>query len=54
MRIVQTFWSGGKSLLQDGFGWLHPECNLMSWALSYLSLREHYDELRFPLWPRRG
>ena len=34
MRIVQTFWSGGKSLLQDGFGWLHPEYNLMSWALS--------------------
>ena len=45
MRIVQTFWSGGKSLLQDGFGWLHPEYNLMSWALSYLSLREHYDEV---------
>ena len=70
MRIVQTFWSGGKSLLQDGFGWLHPEYNLKSWALSCLSLREHYDEvalytdsegkrilidkLRFPLWPRRG
>ena len=45
MRIVQTFWSGGKSLLQDGFGWLHPEYNLMSWALSCLSLREHYDEV---------
>ena len=56
--------------MQDGFGWLHPEYNLMSWALSCLSLREHYDEvalytdsegkrilidkLRFPLWPRRG
>ena len=45
MRIVQTFWSGGKSLLQDGFGWLHPEYNLKSWALSCLSLREHYDEV---------
>lgn len=45
MRIVQTFWSGGKSLLQDGFGWLHPEYNLMSWTLSCLSLREHYDEV---------
>ena len=45
MRIVQTFWSGGKSMLEDGFGWLHPEYHLMSWALSCLSLREHYDEV---------
>ena len=70
MRIVQTFWTAGQDPLKHAFGWLHPEYNLMSWALSYLSLREHYDEvalytdsegkrilideLRFPLWPRRG
>ena len=60
----------GQDPLKHTFGWLHPEYNLMSWALSCLSLREHYDEvalytdsegkrilidkLRFPLWPRRG
>ena len=70
MCIVQTFWTGGQDPLKHAFGWLHPEYNLMSWALSCLSLREHYDEvalytdsegkrilideLRFPLWPRRG
>jgi hypothetical protein len=54
MRIVQTFWSGGKSLLQDGFGWLHPEYNLMSWALSCLSLREHYDEVALSLMATKG
>ena len=27
----------------DGFGCKHPELHFMSWALSCLSLREHYD-----------
>ena len=45
MRIVQTFWTGGRSPKEHSFGWLHPEYNLMSWALSCLSLREHYDEV---------
>ena len=74
MRIVQTFWTGGrfktsneggltkcqsglesgeasaladggKDPLEYGFGWPHAEYNLMSWALSCLSLREHYDEV---------
>lgn len=45
MRIVQTFWTAGKSPLEESFGWRHPEYNLMSWALSCLSLREHYDEV---------
>ena len=45
MRIVQTFWTAGKNPLEHPFGWLHPEFNLMSWALSCLSLREHYDEV---------
>ncbi len=45
MRIVQTFWTGGHNPLEYGFGWPHPEYNLMSWALSCLSLREHYDEV---------
>ena len=45
MRIVQTFWTAGSDPLEHSFGWLRPEYNLMSWALSCLSLREHYDEV---------
>lgn len=45
MRIVQTFWSAGRNPLEHGFGWLRPEYNLMSWALSCLCLRKYYDEV---------
>ena len=45
MRIVQTFWTAGHNPLEYGFGWPHAEYNLMSWTLSCLSLREHYDEV---------
>ena len=45
MRIVQTFWTAGHNPLEYGFGWPHAEYSLMSWALSCLSLREHYDEV---------
>ena len=45
MRAVQTFWSGGKSLLTESFGWTLPEFHLMSWALSCVSLCRHYDEV---------
>lgn len=45
MRIVQTFWTAGRNPLEHSFGWLRPEYNLMSWALSCLSLRRHYDEV---------
>lgn len=29
MIIAQTFWSSGKSLTESGFGWLHPEYNII-------------------------
>lgn len=45
MKVVQTFWSGGKDLLKENFGWTDPQFHLMSWALSCLSLRENYDEV---------
>lgn len=45
MRIVQTFWSAGRNPLEHSFGWLRPEYNLMSWTLSCLCLRKHYDEV---------
>lgn len=45
MRIVQTFWSGTGNPLNKSYGWNHAEHNLMSWALSCCSLREHYDDV---------
>lgn len=45
MKVVQTFWSGGKDPLKNDFGWADPQYHLMSWALSCLSLRENYDEV---------
>ncbi len=45
MRIVQTLWSCNRSLLEDAFGWMSPEHHLMSWALSCLSLKEHYQDI---------
>lgn len=45
MIIAQTFWSGGKDPLVDSFGWLSPKYNLMSWALSCLSLRQNYEDV---------
>ena len=45
MNIVQTFWSGGKDLLTDSFGWISPQHNLMSWALSCLSLKQNYEDV---------
>lgn len=48
MKIVQTFWSGDikdKSPLQTKSGWLSPEYNWMSWTLSCLLLRSHYDDV---------
>lgn len=45
MKFIQTFWTAGQDPLKCGFGWSHAEYNLMSWALSCLSLREHYDDV---------
>lgn len=45
MRVVQTFRTAGKDPLKYNFGWRHAEYNLMSWALSCICLRMHYDEV---------
>lgn len=45
MKVVQTFWTGNKSLLKDNFGWINPQYHLMSWALSCLSLKENYKDV---------
>ncbi|MDB4293516.1 hypothetical protein N9954_08925 [Maribacter sp.] len=48
MNIIQTFWSGGhdvENFLSIKGGWAFPEYNWMSWALSALLLRRHYEEV---------
>ena len=45
MRYIQPFWTAGQDPLKHDFGWAHPKYNLMSWALSCLSLREHYENV---------
>lgn len=45
MRVVQTFWSGGKDPLSDSYGWLSPQHHFMSWALSCLTLKKNYEEV---------
>lgn len=31
LKITQTFWTANKSLLENGFGWPHPQYHLISW-----------------------
>lgn len=45
MKIVQTLWCGDRKLTASPFWWEEARRNLMSWALSCMSLREHYDEV---------
>lgn len=46
MRIIQSAWACHQSdLLTSNSGWLSPEYNLMSWALSCLQLKQYYPEL---------
>ncbi len=46
MRIIQSIWTGNNlDFLNNNFGWLAPEYNLMSWALSCLQLKKHYPDV---------
>ena len=45
MKATQTLWTCNRSLLEHSSYWLTPQYHLMGWALSCLSLREHYDEV---------
>lgn len=46
MKIIQSAWACNKlDLLSTNSGWLAPEYNLMSWALSCLQLKKHYPEV---------
>jgi hypothetical protein len=45
MNVVQTFWSGNKDPMLDGFGWLSPKYHIMSWTLSCLSLINNYENV---------
>jgi len=46
MNIVQTFWScNNDDVVNCKAGWLAPEYNFMSWALSCLQLRTYYENV---------
>lgn len=45
MRIVQTFWSSYGNPTGYSYGWIKPEYNLMSWALSCLCLKKYYNKV---------
>ena len=46
MKIVQSFWSCQETnLLEFKAGWISPEYNIMSWALSSLQLKKYYSSV---------
>lgn len=45
MNYIQTFYTQRKPVLESGYGWLRPEFNLMSWALSCLQLKKIYGQV---------
>lgn len=45
MKMIQSFWSGGKNILSDSFGWYSSQYHLMSWALSCLQLKQFYPDV---------
>ena len=45
MKIVQSFWSGNKDCLKDGYGWASPIYHYASWILSCDQLRQYYDDV---------
>lgn len=58
MKIVHSFWSkpvmgDSNNYTQINMGWRHPKYHYMSWALSCLTSREHYDQVEL-VTDRRG
>ncbi|MBS1735735.1 MAG: hypothetical protein JSS98_03930, partial [Bacteroidetes bacterium] len=46
MNIIQTLWSrNSPDFISEKCGWLSPEYNLMSWALSCLQLKKFYPSV---------
>ena len=45
MKAIQTLWCGDRDLEVSPFWWLHAEYNLMSWALSCMSLKEQFGKV---------
>lgn len=45
MKIIQSFWSGNKDCLKDGYGWLNPIYHYAGWILSCNQLRKYYDDV---------
>ena len=49
MNIIQTFWSGNtqQNPLHNRAGWLSPEYNWMSWALSCFQFKKYVNTKHF-------
>lgn len=44
MKIIQSFWSGNKTV-DDSFGWISPKYHWISWILSSHQLIKHHSQL---------
>lgn len=45
IRAVQSLWTAGKPLAENAHGWLNPQAQLMSWALSARTLCRNFEEV---------
>lgn len=45
MKILQSFWSGNRDSLKEGYGWPSPVFHYASWILSCNQLRKYYDDV---------
>ncbi|WP_316801954.1 DUF6734 family protein [Pedobacter nototheniae] len=46
MQIIQSYWAcNKKDILTNQPGWVSPEYNLMSWALSCMQLNKYYQNV---------
>ncbi|MDY6131668.1 MAG: DUF6734 family protein [Prevotella sp.] len=45
MKIVQSFWTGGKDAIHSNYGWQSPIDHYLSWIISCNQLRKQYDRV---------
>lgn len=45
MKTIQTLWCGDRELKYSAFWWNNAEYNLMSWALSCMSIKEQSEKI---------
>jgi len=45
MKVIQSFWSGNKTNLNNNYGWLSNKHHWISWILSANQLSKHHSQL---------